>query len=213
MGVAALDPSYVGYRCRIAVIAILRGHGLTNYRRIHAPGATWFFTVNLAQRRSGLLVEHIDALRGALRYVQRRHPFIIEAMVILPDHLHAIWTLPPDDAGYPMRWRLFKSWFSRHVPEGEQKSSSRIGKGERGIWQRRYWEHMVRDERDFCRCVDYIHFNPVKHGHVARVVDWPYSTFHRHVAKGWLPADWGVTEEQTTGYGERSDSDEASDEM
>ena len=112
MGVAALDPSYVGYRCRIAVIAILRGHGLTNYRRILAPGATWFFTVNLAQRRSGLLVEHIDALRGALRYVQRRHPFIIEAMVILPDHLHAIWTLPPDDAGYPMRWRLFKSWFS-----------------------------------------------------------------------------------------------------
>jgi putative transposase len=179
---------------------------LTNYRRIHVPGATWFFTLNLARRRSGLLIEHIDTLRSALGYVQRRHPFLVEAMVVLPDHLHAVWTLPPGDAGYPMRWRLFKSWFSRHIPPGEQRCASRIEKGERGVWQRRYWEHMIRDDEDFQRCVDYIHINPVKHGHVTRVADWPYSSFHRYVAKGWLPEDWGVAIEPTAGFGEYGDS-------
>ena len=102
---------------------------MTNYRRTCIPGATWFFTVNLAERRSRLLVERIDTLREALRYVQARHPFRIDAMVVLPDHLHAIWTLPPDDSDYPLRWRLLKSWFSRHVPHGERRRSSRIDKG------------------------------------------------------------------------------------
>ena len=184
---------------------------MTNYRRLHTPGATWFFTVNLADRRSSLLVERIDILREALRYVQARHPFRIEAMAVLPDHLHAVWTLPPGDAAYPMRLRLLKSWFSRHIPEGERRRDSRVDKGERGIWQRRYWEHQVRDERDLERCVDYVHFNPVKHGHVACVGDWPYSTFHRHVAKGWLPADWGVAMEPAGDYGERGEQSASQD--
>ena len=176
---------------------------MTNYRRTHAPGATWSFTVNLADRRSRLLVERIDTLREAIRHVQNRHPFHIEAMVVMPDHLHAVWTLPTGDSDYPTRWRLLKTWFSSHIPAGERRCNSRMAKGERGIWQRRYWEHLVRDEADLSRCVDYVHFNPVKHGHVARVVDWPYSTFHRHVARGWLPADWGVTTEAHGSFGER----------
>ena len=175
---------------------------MTNYRRTCIPGATWFFTVNLAERRSRLLVERIDTLREALRYVQARHPFRIDAMVVLPDHLHAIWTLPPDDSDYPLRWRVLKSWFSRHVPHGERRRSSRIDKGERGIWQRRYWERLIRDEADLCSHIDYIHFNPVKHGHVMRAVDWPYSTFHRYVMEGILPADWGVGAGGDADFGE-----------
>ena len=162
---------------------------MTNYRRMHVPGATWFFTVNLADRRSRLLVERIDTLREALRYVHARHPFRIEAMAILPDHLHAVWTLPPGDADYPTRLRLMKSWFSRHIPAGERRRVSRVDKGERGIWQRRYWEHRVRDERDLERCVDYVHFNPVKHGFSDCVKDWPFSSFHRFVRDGLLPPD------------------------
>ena len=112
-------------------------------------------------------------------------------MVVLPDHLHAIWTLPWDDADFPLRWRLIKTWFSRNLPLGEHRRASRVDKGERGIWQRRYWEHLIRDEIDFARHVDYIHWNPVKHGFVARAKDWPYSTFHRFVRDGVLTEDWG----------------------
>ncbi|MGH8603084.1 MAG: REP-associated tyrosine transposase, partial [Gammaproteobacteria bacterium] len=101
------------------------------------------------------------------------------------------------------RWRLLKTWFSRQIPRGEQRRDSRIAKGERGIWQRRYWEHLIRDDDDFSRHVDYIHFNPVKHGHVARAVDWPHSTFHRYVAEGRLPQDWGVGVGTDEGFGER----------
>ncbi|MEI2797270.1 hypothetical protein V8246_16585 [Pseudoxanthomonas sp. F11] len=111
---------------------------MTNYRRTFVPGATYFFTVNLADRRAMLLVDHIDLLRGAIRYVRRRHPFYIDAMVVLPDHLHAILTLPSGDADFPLRWRLMKTWLSRHLPHGERRRASRIDKGERGIWQRRY---------------------------------------------------------------------------
>lgn len=164
---------------------------MTNYRRAFVPGATYFFTVNLADRRKTLLVDHIDLLRNAVRYTRQRHPFVIDAMVVLPDHLHAIWTLPSDDADFPLRWRLIKTWFSRNLPLGEHRRTSRVDKGERGIWQRRYWEHLVRDETDFARHVDYIHWNPVKHGHAALVEDWPYSTFHRFVRDGVLAEDWG----------------------
>lgn len=177
---------------------------MTNYRRTHVPGATWFFTVNLADRRSRLLVDRIDDLRQALRYVQTRHPFRIDAMVVLPDHLHAIWTLPPGDDNYPLRWRLLKTWFSRHIPHGERRSASRVDKGERGIWQRRYWERLIRDETDLRSHIDYIHFNPVKHGHVLRAADWPYSTFHRYVAEGILPADWGIALGGDSDFGERA---------
>jgi len=175
---------------------------MTNYRRARVPGATYFFTVNLADRRSTLLVDRIDDLRDALRRVRARHHFAIDAMVVLPEHLHAVWTLPPGDADHSLRWRQAKSFFSRRIAPCEARCPSRIAKGERGIWQRRYWEHLVRDEDDLQRHVDYIHSNPVKHGHVARAADWPHSTFHRFVADGRLPLDWGCAAGSGSGSGE-----------
>ncbi len=163
---------------------------MTNYRRANIVGAAYFFTVNLADRRETLLTEHIDSLRVAFQYVKDRHPYTTDAIVILPDHLHAIWTLPEGDADFPTRWRLLKTEFSRRLPAGERRTASRIAKEERGIWQRRYWEHMIRDEHDFARHVDYIHMNPVKHGYVQRVSDWPHSSFHRFVEAGILPPQW-----------------------
>ena len=147
---------------------------MANYRRNLLAGGSYFFTVNLADRRRELLTEHVDLLRAAFRQVRARHPFSIEAAVILPDHLHAIWTLPDGDADFATRWRLIKSGFSHALPGGERISASRAAKSERGIWQRRYWEHTLRDEEDFARHLDYIHFNPVKHGHTLRVRDWPF---------------------------------------
>jgi putative transposase len=163
---------------------------MTNYRRNFVAGGSYFFTVNLVDRRSRLLTDHIETLRAAFRYARNRHPFTVEATVVLPEHLHAIWTLPDGDPDFALRWRLIKSTFSRALPQDEQVSKSRSGRGERGIWQRRYWEHTLRDEGDFARRVDYIHFNPVKHGHVGRVSDWPYSSFHRMVRLGVYPEDW-----------------------
>jgi putative transposase len=160
---------------------------MTDYRRNFIPGGSYFFTLNLADRRQHLLTAHIARLRAAFRYARTRHPFTITAIVVLPDHLHAIWTLPEGDADFATRWRLIKSAFSRALPKGEMVSQSRAAKGERGIWQRRYWEHTVRDENDFARHVDYIHFNPVKHRHVTHVKDWPHSSFHRMVRRGVYP--------------------------
>jgi len=163
---------------------------MTNYRRNFVSGGSFFFTVNLAERRRHFLTEHIDNLRSAFRVTRAGHPFSLEAVVILPDHLHAIWTLPEGDRNFATRWRLIKSTFSRTLSKDERISDSRRSKGERGIWQRRYWEHTLRDEQDFARHMDYIHFNPVKHGHVSRVADWPYSSFHRLVRLGVYPLDW-----------------------
>jgi putative transposase len=177
---------------------------MTNYRRNFLPGGSFFFTANLADRRLRLLTEHVDLLRKAFRYVRQRHRLTIEAVVILPDHLHAVWTLPEDDSDFALRWRLIKSAFSRGLPDGERISTSRAGRAERGIWQRRYWEHTLRDETDFTRHVDYIHFNPVKHGHVRRVQDWPHSSFHRMVRLGIYPLDWaGDAAADERGFGER----------
>jgi putative transposase len=177
---------------------------MTQYRRNFIPGGSFFFTVNLADRRSHLLTEHIGALRAAFRDTKANHPFRIEAIVVLPDHLHAIWSLPEDDADFSMRWRLIKSRFSHALPQGERISASRRSKGERGIWHRRYWEHTLRDEDDFARHVDYVHFNPVKHGHVTRVVDWPHSSFHQMTRLGVYPPDWaGDTGTASTEFGER----------
>lgn len=177
---------------------------MKTYRRNFVPGGSFFFTLNLAERRLKLLTDHIGALRAAFRQVRQRHPFEVDAIVVLPDHLHAVWSLPEDDADFATRWRLIKTVFSRALPKGERVSASRIAKGERGIWQRRYWEHTIRDEADFARHVDYIHFNPVKHGIVARVVDWPYSSFHRYVRQGLLVADWaGDMRDATSGFGEQ----------
>jgi putative transposase len=176
---------------------------MTNYRRNFVAGGSYFFTVNLADRRLRLLTDHIEALRAAFHYARNRHPFTVEATVILPEHLHAIWTLPDGDADFALRWRLIKSTFSRALPQDEQVSKSRSDRGERGIWQRRYWEHTLRDEGDFARHVDYIHFNPVKHGHVGRVRDWPYSSFHRMVRLGVYPEDWaGDVWAEGAGFGE-----------
>jgi putative transposase len=177
---------------------------MANYRRNFAVGGTYFFTVNLADRRRTLLTEHIGLLRASFRSVRARHPFTIEAAVILPEHLHTIWTLPDGDADFATRWRLIKSTFSRNLAPREAVSASRAAKSERGIWQRRYWEHTVRDDDDFARHLDYIHFNPVKHGHAARVHDWPYSSFHRWVRLGAYPKDWaGDAGDKQQPFGER----------
>jgi putative transposase len=177
---------------------------MTDYRRNFIAGGSFFFTVNLAERRLRLLTEHVEELRTAFRETRRRHRFTIDAMVVLPDHLHVIWRLPEADAGFATRWRLIKAAFSRSVVVGERISGSRAAKGERGIWQRRYCEHTIRDENDFARHIDYIHINPVKHGLVTRVGDWPYSSFHRMVKLGIYPEDWAGDVSHDGGeFGER----------
>ena len=165
---------------------------MTQYRRSRMPGGTWFFTACLAERHdNNLLVREIDNLRSAFRKVQTKHPFQMDALVVLPDHLHCLWTLPEGDTDYSTRWGLIKANFSRALKRNEHRSVSRAKRGERGIWQRRFWEHCIRDEEDYARHADYIHWNPVKHGYVARVKDWPYSSFHKHVKNGVYPPDWG----------------------
>ena len=162
---------------------------MTNYRRDRTPGGTWFFTVTIADRKSDLLIREIDRLREAVRTVRHDWPFHIDAWVVLPDHIHAVWTLPEGDRDFSTRWCLIKSCFSRGVPRKEKLSNSRLRKGERGIWQRRFWEHRIRDENDYRRHVDYVHINPVKHGYVKQVIEWPFSTFSRCVAQGIYPPD------------------------
>ncbi len=171
---------------------------MSNYRRAAVPGAVCFFTVALADRRSRVLVEHVDALRAAFVATAREHPMRVDAMVVLPDHLHAVWRLPEGDADFPLRWRKLKSRFTRAVgcrvgdlPTTWRRSESKVRKGERGLWQRRYWEHMIRDAEDWRRHVEYCWFNPVKHGLVDAVRDWPLSSFHRDVRRGLVPEDWG----------------------
>jgi putative transposase len=168
---------------------------MPDYRRAWCPGGTWFFTLNLLQRSGNdLLVRHIDDLRAVTRRVRTAHPFAIHGWVVLPDHLHVVIGLPEGDTDFALRWRLIKSGFSKVVPRGEWRSSVRERRGERGIWQRRYWEHLIRDEADFAAHMDYVHINPVKHGLVARVADWPYSTFHKLVEQGIYPSNWAGSE-------------------
>lgn len=165
---------------------------MTKCRRASIPGATWFFTVNLAERKGNhLLVEKVEALRNAFRSVQAVHAFCVDTVVILSDHLHCFWTLPPGDSDFSTRWGLIKGTFVRSVKKGERVSPSRVKRGERGLWQRRFWEHLIRDEDDFVRHVDYIHWNPVKHGWVQRVGEWPLSSFHPFVRRGVYAANWG----------------------
>jgi putative transposase len=153
------------------------------------PGATYFFTVTLADRSSTMLVDRIEALRAAFRITRRERPFALDAIVVLPDHLHAIFTLPEGDADFSGRWRRINGHFSsRMLASGRFERRTRGG--DYALWQRRFWEHTIRDERDFARHVDYIHFNPVKHRPVTRVNDWPHSSFHAYVRRGVLPRDW-----------------------
>ena len=133
---------------------------MPNYRRAYVSGGCFFFTVNLLERRRTLLVDQIALLREAVATTRRNHPFTINAFVVLPDHLHAVWTLPPDDRDFSMRWRLIKSRFARALPKRERLSDVRIARGERGIWQRRFWEHLIRDEVDYARHVEYCYIIP-----------------------------------------------------
>jgi putative transposase len=163
---------------------------MPDYRRNRVPGGTYFFAVNLLERKNQLLVDKVDAFREAVRQVRAKPPFHIDAWVILPDHIHCVWTLPPEDANYSARWKAIKIAFAKALPKTERLSAVRERKGERGIWQRRFWEHTIRDERDYAAHVDYVHINPLKHGLAQRVIDWPYSSFHRCLALGIYPEDW-----------------------
>src|ERR1700682_1938968 len=164
---------------------------MPQYRRAKIEGGIFFFTVVLADRDSHLLVEEIARLRQSYRSVQQRRPFETIAICVLRDHLHALWALPAGDTDFSTRWSLIKSGFSRGLDTARSRSASQAVKREKGIWQRRYWEHVICADADLERHADYIHFNPVKHGYVARVSDWPHSSFHRYVQHGLLPADWG----------------------
>jgi putative transposase len=173
------------------------------YRRNRIAGGTYFFTITLKNRASTLLVDHIDGLLHAIRAAKRARPFRIDALVILPEHLHAIWTLPIGDHDYSGRWRAIKARFSKSIAKSGV-DLHRNAKGEYDLWQRRFWEHTIRDDTDMEWHVDYIHFNPVKHAWVTRVRDWPHSTFHRYVRVGTYSLDWaGASTEPEGGvYGE-----------
>jgi putative transposase len=173
--------------------------GITDmqYRRAQIEGGTYFFTVVTFNRRKVLgETENIELLRLVVEKVKIDHPFTIDAMVVMPDHIHSVWTLPSGDRDFPMRWNLIKREFSRQCPDWYKAplTLSRQKKGEQAVWQRRYWEHQIRDDKDFNQHVDYIHYNPVKHGYVKVPGDWPFSSFHRFVEKGIYPQEWGSLE-------------------
>ena len=177
---------------------------MADYRRIRVPGGTCFYIDNLLERKSDLLTRHIDILRDAIRQTKRSRPFHIDAWVVMPDHMHCIWTLPEGGVNYSSRWKAIKIRFAKEIPKTEYRSEVRVRKGERGIWQRRFWEHTIRDERDYEAHMDYVHINPVKHGHVEKAQDWPYSTFHRYVELDVYPEDWASDPELDFEVGERS---------
>ena len=179
----------------------LQEFGMSRYRRMYVPGGTYFFTVTLAQRGGDLLVREIDALRKAVRVTRAERPFEIDAFVVLPDHLHGVWTLPEGDADFSTRWGAIKARFTRDVRRAGFCAPSQLPqvlsgefagvnpgvlthKGEVAIWQRRFWEHSIRDAADYAAHVEYCHWNPVKHGFVEQPEDWPYSTVHRGVREG-----------------------------
>ena len=179
---------------------------MRRYIRSDVAGATYFFTLTLEDRSARHLVDRIADLRASFAEAKARHPFRMDAVVVLPEHLHVLWTLPSDDADFGTRWMLIKQGFTRRLREAgalEHKASSVRGtKGERTLWQRRFWEHRIRDEEDFSRHVDYIHFNPVKHGWVMRARDWPHSSFHRYVKDATIPANWGISAAIEGSFGE-----------
>ena len=183
---------------------------MPEYRRPRITGGTYFFTVVTFDRLP--IFTHAETrkiLRLAWKNVCERMPFTMDAVCLLPDHLHCIWTLPEDDSNYSVRWKEIKRRFTRaylsEIGPGRARSDSRRKRGEAAIWQRRFWEHMIRDEADLNQHVDYIHYNPVKHGLVKRVIDWPWSSFHRYVRSGYYECYWGeALEKDVNGlvYGE-----------
>ena len=179
---------------------------MSEYLRLRIEGATYFFTVVTFQRRPFLTTDLArESLRNAWQAVRAKRPFDIDAVCILPDHLHCLWTLPPDDADYSIRWNLIKAAFTKeYLKKGGSdgtRNASRRRSGEAAVWQRRFWEHRIRNDEDLRRHFDYIHFTPVKHGYVNRPADWPWSSFHRYVQQGWYEPDWGEIEPKTiTGF-------------
>lgn len=168
------------------------------YRRSKSQGATYFFTLVTHERKKLLCHgDNAGLLKKAFEIVKARHPFTVEAIVLLPDHLHCIWTMPPGDGDFSKRWMLIKSTFTRTCidPCPSAVSQTKERKRERNIWQRRFWEHEIRDEVDYKRHVDYIHYNPVKHGLTLSPVAWQYTSFHRYVKMGAYHPDWGAREQ------------------
>jgi len=169
---------------------------MPEYRRARIEGGTYFFTL-VTYARLPILTrpECRELLRESWKAVCDRHPFKTVAVCLLPDHLHCLWKLPEGDCDYSLRWkeikRLFTKGYLERVGPGRERNASRVRQGEAAIWQRRFWEHVIRDEEDFARHLDYIHFNPVKHGFVERAADWPWSSFHRYVRQGWYEVGWG----------------------
>jgi len=178
---------------------------MPDYRRCRVAGGTFFFTVVTHGRRP-ILADELgrSCLSRAMRQTRARHPFQVIAMVLLPDHLHAVWSLPQGDQAYSRRWSRIKELFTQaYLTSGGTESvisPSRSKHRERAIWQRRFWEHACQDEDDLSRCVDYIHWNPVKHGLVECVKDYPWSTFHRHVRTGDYEEDWGRSDPSPPGF-------------
>ena len=173
---------------------------MSNYRRAFVAGGTYFFTVTTAHRRPLLTQPGIrSALRAGITQARQTLPFSIDAWVLLPDHLHCIWTLPPEDANFSARWAIIKRQVSRTHEQGRrcvgrtlpERSASQWKRRESGFWQRRFWEHLIRDEEDLRSHIEYIHWNPMKHGYIQTLADWPYSTFQRFVQRGLYPANWG----------------------
>jgi putative transposase len=178
---------------------------MVRYRRNFVPGGTFFFTLTLDDRRSSALVDHVALLRAAFRKTRSERPFSIDAIVILPDHLHTILTLPPGDPDFSNRLRRIKGRFTRSVIAAGAPVSSDHG-GEYSPWQKRFWERTIRDDRNFERCVDYIHYNPIKHGLVSSPIDWPFSSLHRYIRAGILAWDWGGNGHDDNGnFGERGE--------
>lgn len=172
---------------------------MTNWRRVSHPGGTFFFTL-VTENRAPILTTPAGRrnLRTATRACRARWPFEIAAVVLLPDHLHTIWRLPPGDGDYSARWawlkkEFTKAWVSAGGPE-QDISASRQKNRRRGVWQRRFWEQAIRDDRDLERHLDYIHYNPVKHGYVRCASEWPWSSFHRYRRAGAYPPGWGCTD-------------------
>lgn len=159
---------------------------MPNYRRLRIPGGCYFFTVVTHERRPVLTAPHtIGVLRNAVRDCRQRYPFTINAWVVLPDHIHALWTMPADDADFSIRWRLIKTLVTQTIHRS-------LPHAEAPFWQQRFWEHAVRDDDEYAGFVQYIHFNPVHHRLVSEVADWPHSTFHRYVRDGIYPASWAA---------------------
>ncbi len=165
---------------------------MSTYLRAYQPGGCYFFTVVTHDRRAILTNPAVlERLRNAFRHVQQTRPFTIDAAVVLPDHLHCKWQLPPDDHDFSTRWRTIKHYVSAEIDAPLNARKEKL------VWQRRFWEHLIRNEEDWRRHMDYIHYNPVKHGYLTKVSDWPHSSFHRAVKEGLYPPDWGAFEPES----------------